>query len=258
MRQPTPHQETRVLVQSLANAGWGPLSGGAHQGLRSTLQALVASLPYKSGAGFVTTNQVADRGGLSARWTRDCMQLLEALGLITWTRGGVQQGRPMPSHVRISKRALVELIRLARPALDAIQSARRAATNRRIAGLIRVYRTPRKRIPLSRHVELGADLRPLTGESPGDDSPVEQSPIERRATMRIPCDHETDARRCHRCVALDQPPTGWRFETDGACQECGHKRRTHDKQNDIAIYHGGVAHMFTPDLLRAAPHKVGA
>ena len=176
MSTPTAHRETRSLVQSLANAGWGPLAGGRMQGVRSTLHALVASLPYKAGSGLVTTNQVADRAGLSPRWTRDCMQLLEALGIIQWRRGGIEAGRPLPSHVRIVKTALVELIQLARPALDTLNAARRLATAHRIAGIIRVYRRPKRRPTLSTHVELDADLRPLTGESPpGDDSPVANS-----------------------------------------------------------------------------------
>ena len=247
MSAPTAHRETRSLVQSLRNAGWGPLAGGDMQGVRSVLDGLVASLPYKSGAGMVTVAQLADRAGLSTRWTADRLALLEALGLVEWHRGGVDAGRPMPSHMRVIKSALVELIALARPALDKALAARRAATAARIAGIVRLYRKPRRHRPLSGHVELSSDLRPLTGESTsGEDSPPHESPRERPVTMKLSCPHSADVRYCHQCVSLDHPPAGYAFRRD-MCLTCGLSPAGHAKTIQAETY----KHMFIPEIVRS-------
>lgn len=152
------------LVGSLARAGWGDLTGREHQGLRSTLRALVDLLPHRSAQGLVTAAQVADVAGLSERWTRRCMAVLEEAGLIVWTRGGVIAGAPAPSHVRIAKSVVVAMIGGARPILDAIRAERARRTRARVEGL--AYVMPGKRRRRSAHAELSASPRPLTGEEP--------------------------------------------------------------------------------------------
>lgn len=154
------------LMTSLARAGWGDLSGRHLAGVRTTLRALVDLLPHGSAAGFVTAPQVADVANLSERWVRRCMQLLEDAGLITWTRGGVAFGQPQPSHVRISKRLVVEIIRGARPMLAAIQRARAERTAARVRGLQGIVRTRDAHRRRSGHAELSASLHPLRGEEP--------------------------------------------------------------------------------------------
>lgn len=164
----TAHAPLPALVTSLARAGWGDLAGREWQGVRSVLRALVDSLPHRSGEGFVTEPQVAERAGLSLRWTRRCMHLLEDLGVVVdWRRGGVIAGRPAPSWLRLSKRFLLALIEAARPLREAATAARRAQTLHRIAGLANVRRNRR-----SGHAALGAVLPTPTGESPGDSPPV--------------------------------------------------------------------------------------
>ena len=169
----TAHRDTRSLLTSLQRAGWGPLAGADMQGLRSVLSALIALLPFKSAAGLATVPQIADAAGLHDRWTRDRLALLEELGVIAWTRGGIVSGRCSPSWFRINKTMLCQLIELARPALDAIQAARRATTLNRIKGLVSVRSKKRRpQNPKSTHAAPSAVPRPLTGESPaGDDSP---------------------------------------------------------------------------------------
>lgn len=163
--------ETRVLVGSLARAGWGELSGREWQGVRSVLRALVDLLPYGSGEGLVTASQVAEAAGLSSRWVRRCMCVLEDAGVIAWHRGGVVAGRPQPSAVRVSKRAMVALVEAARPLREARDTVRRAATLARLralrTGYVRSRPGYRRR---SSHAELSATLRPLrggTGAPPG-------------------------------------------------------------------------------------------
>lgn len=172
--------ETRDLMTSLANSGWGELSGRAMQGVRSTLHALVATLPYGSGAGRATAYDVAMRAGLSLKWTARCLHLLEDLGLIEWTRGGItiesasrRQGRP--GWFRIVRTRLVELVLLARPINDERTRAYRAQTLERIRSIKTKYvrtrlmnQTRRKeRLPRSEHVELNNYPTPLAGGSGG-------------------------------------------------------------------------------------------
>lgn len=165
----TARNETRVLVGSLARAGWGELGGREWQGVRSVLRALVDLLPYRSGAGLVTAAQVAEAAGLSPRWVRRCMCVLEDAGVITWHRGGVVAGRPQPSVVRVSKRAVVALIEAARPLREARDAARRTATLARLrelrTGYVRARGGYRRR---SAHAELSTTLPPLRGgDGPG-------------------------------------------------------------------------------------------
>lgn len=151
---------TNILMTSLNRAGGGPLAGHAMRGARYTLSALVDQLPFKSGEGKVTVPQVADTSGYSIRWTRIAMQELEAAGIITWTRGGVVAGKQVPSYVRISKKALVEMIRQARPVLAAILAERAKRTAARIAGLRYTLGRRRRR---SVQGEVTSGLSSLTG-----------------------------------------------------------------------------------------------
>ena len=191
----TAHAPVPALVTSLARAGWGDLAGREWQGVRTVLRALVDSLPHRSGEGFVTEPQVAQRAGLSLRWTRRCLHVLEDLGVIVqWRRGGVIAGRPAPSWLRLSKRLLVALIEAARPLREAANAARRAQTLARLAGLANVRRKRR-----SGHAALSADLPTPQGESPGDSPP----PVDKST----PCEHgEPRGRRyCALCRRADRP-----------------------------------------------------
>lgn len=181
------------LLSALSRAGWADLDTGAAQGIRSTLRALCDLLPYQSGIGQITTNQVADAAGLSGRWTARCLHYLEEVGLITWTRGQLLQGTPTPGVIRVNKRALADLVRRARGHIDERLRARSAETGRRIRETLRKStqlnqptrpaptpwyvrnQTPDQRKPLSDRVELRSTLPP-TGEETTTLRPVESSP----------------------------------------------------------------------------------
>lgn len=166
---PTAYRPVPSLLTSLRRAGWGDLAGRDMQAVRTTLAALADRLPHKSATGRTTVAQVADAAGLSERWTRRCMTVLEDLGLIEWQRGGVQRGLPVPSVVRIIKTALVDLIEAARPIQAARDTARAIATRARIAAARLWWCGPRKR--WSGHAALSADPHPKRGVTNGDDSP---------------------------------------------------------------------------------------
>ena len=105
------------LVSALARAAWAELEPRAASGLRTVLRGLVDVLPHGSASGQTTAHQLADTTGLSERWVRRCLALLEDMGLITWTRGYILAGEPVPSIIRVSKRALADLVNRARRAM---------------------------------------------------------------------------------------------------------------------------------------------
>lgn len=197
----TAYAPVPALLTSLQRAGWGDLAGREWQGVRTTLHALAAQLPHKSGQGWSTAEQVATAAGLSARWVRRCLALLEDMGVIEWRRGGVVAGEPAPSWFRIVKAAVVELIRAARPIREAADAARRTATRARIAAA-RAVRRPAQRSRRSAHAELSASLPTPSGE----DSRPQSSPVVRSTTatpatayIAVVCDHGGEAGRCPMC-----------------------------------------------------------
>lgn len=163
---PSAYWPTPALIRSLSRAGWGPLGEGRkYQAVRSVLRALSDRLPDGSAQGAVTAYQISEStGGLSERWTRRCLIVLEELGIIEWTRGGIIAGAPAPSFIRIIKSALVELINGARPEADARAVERRRATYRRLATLNQratIFKPVKSSGSL--HAELSANLRPPYG-----------------------------------------------------------------------------------------------
>lgn len=114
-RVPTAHAKVPTLLRSLHNAGWGALAGASMRGRRTVLQALSqAYLADGSGEGQATLWQLSQASGYSVRWVRSCLNHLEEMGIVTWVRGTIYQGKHVPSWFRIAKARLVELIREAR------------------------------------------------------------------------------------------------------------------------------------------------
>lgn len=154
-----------VLTDRLAKAGWGDLGVPTLRGLARVLDALASTLNPRSGAGYATAPQIAEKTCYSERWVRRCLSLLEELDLIEWHRGGVQGGKPTPSWIRVSKALLVDLIHIARRRQgEQLEQARRA-TRERLARLRLSYtQRPGKREKPPRpavrdpHAELGSAL----------------------------------------------------------------------------------------------------
>lgn len=185
------------LLSALARSGWGPLAGREGGALRGIVRGLADLLPHGSATGLVTAEQLANAAGISERWARDRLTVLEAAGIITWTRGGIVAGRPTPSLIKVSKRALADLVNRARPIRDAALAARAAATAERIRDTIRQHTilrrptmrparrttTPAPRAPL--HAELSATLPPY-GEVTQGLRPVTSTLIGRPRPARGP------------------------------------------------------------------------
>lgn len=135
------------LVSALARAGWHVLDGRQGGGYRAVLRGLCDLLPHGSASGLITAAQLADAAGLSERWTRAMLTNLETAGVITWTRGTIIAGRPMPGAIRVNKAMLADLVRAARPAHDAELARRAAATSARIRDTLRRFTLARYRPP---------------------------------------------------------------------------------------------------------------
>lgn len=149
---------SHVLVKALEDAGWGPLAGADFRGVQSVLAALTRALDPRSAAGKATVWQISERANYSEGWTRRCLQILEELELITWERGGVVDGKPVPSWFRVSKKALLDLVRSARRHATERLSGQAAAVRGRITGY-RLHRTKRRgQTRRSDHPSLVKDL----------------------------------------------------------------------------------------------------
>lgn len=124
------------LIAALAHRGWGPLREGI-PGLVHILQAISHTVDPYTGTGYTTAPQLADAAYKSERWVRHCINQLDALGIIEWYPGGIKNGSPVPSFVKIVKTALVELIEVAQESHDARMLERRAQFEARVRRLPR-------------------------------------------------------------------------------------------------------------------------
>ena len=124
------------LTAALAHRGWGPLREGI-PGLVHILQAISHTVDPYTGTGYTTAPQLADAAYKSERWVRHCINQLDALGVIEWYPGGIKDGRPAPSFVKIVKSVLVDLIEVAQESHDKRMLERRAAFEARVRRLPR-------------------------------------------------------------------------------------------------------------------------
>lgn len=124
------------LIAALAHRGWGPLREGI-PGLVHILQAIAHTVDPYTGTGYTTAPQLADTAYKSERWVRHCINQLDTLGVIEWYPGGIKNGAPAPSFVKIVKSVLVELIEVAQESHDKRMLERKAAFEARVRRLPR-------------------------------------------------------------------------------------------------------------------------
>lgn len=133
-------QSTYQLVDALRRAGWGILRGSENRCARSLLETLAGTMrSLKSDArGYmtITAAQLADRAGYSERHVRRWLPILEDLGILSWSRGWIEEGRPQPGSMKINKAVLVNYVQDARVQYDeAVLPLRAAKTATRLAKL---------------------------------------------------------------------------------------------------------------------------
>lgn len=133
-------QTTYQLVDALRRAGWGILRGSENRCARSLLATLAGTMrSLKTDArGYmtITAAQLADRAGYSERHVRRWLPILEDLGILSWSRGWIEEGKPQPGSMKLNKNALVKIVNDARVEYDeAILPLRAAKTKARLARL---------------------------------------------------------------------------------------------------------------------------
>lgn len=133
-------QTTYQLVDALRRAGWGILRGSENRCARSLLETLAGTMrTLKTDArGYmtITASQLADRAGYSERHVRRWLPILEDLGILSWSRGWIEEGRPQPGSMKLNKNALVKFVNDARTEYDqAVLPLRAAKTAARLARL---------------------------------------------------------------------------------------------------------------------------
>lgn len=247
-----------VLVDALARGGWGELGGAELRGVRATLTALARLLPRKSGLGLVTVPQIMDASLYGDRWTRDALKWLEEAGVISWTRGGIKDGRPQASIIRVSKSLIFALIRKARPALEKVRAARAERTARRIATLRKTTVNARhsRRSNGSPHAALGASPSPYRGrDAAGPSRPDHERRIDMHdETGWTYCDNPACVKRTRR----------WQFEGwtklrgKDYCREHDPLNHVEDEEPDpnamtdeqLALYNRVLAAGGLPPLVR--------
>lgn len=133
-------QTTYQLVDALRRAGWGILRGSENRCARSLLETLAGTMrSIKTDArGYmtITASQLADRAGYSERHVRRWLPILEDLGILSWSRGWIEEGKPQPGSMKLNKGVLSKYVEDARAEYDqAILPLRAAKTAARLARL---------------------------------------------------------------------------------------------------------------------------
>nr|DAJ53187.1 MAG TPA: ethanolamine utilization protein [Caudoviricetes sp.] len=151
-------QTTYQLVDALRRAGWGILRGSENRCARSLLATLAGTMrSLKTDArGYmtITAAQLADRAGYSERHVRRWLPILEDLGILSWSRGWIEDGKPQPGSMKINKNTLVKFVNDARVEYDeAVLPLRAAKTKARLARL-RLLRIK----PYARRCQVRADM----------------------------------------------------------------------------------------------------
>lgn len=137
---PNAAQTAYQLIDALRRAGWGVLKGSENRCARSLLETLAGTMRSlktdQRGYMTITAAQLADRAGYSERHVRRWLPILEDLGLLSWSRGWIEDGRPQPGSMKLNKKTLVKLVNDARVEYDeAILPLRASRTRARLAKL---------------------------------------------------------------------------------------------------------------------------
>lgn len=128
------------LIDALRRAGWGILRGSENRCARSLLETLAGTMRSiktdTRGYMTITASQLADRAGYSERHVRRWLPILEDLGILSWSRGWIEEGKPQPGSMKLNKNALVKIVNDARVEYDeAVLPLRAAKTKARLARL---------------------------------------------------------------------------------------------------------------------------
>lgn len=187
------------IVNALARVNWGPLRGRAWAYRRMVLQTLALMMREQKAdysAELITSaRQVADRTGCCEKTVRRCLHDMEDLGLVEWRRGGIWDGRPMPSVIKVIKARLVEWTLAWRPKFNAAQATLRAETLRRIGVLERARIRPRLRPEV--HADFAGSLLSVQKRAPFERALASKTFIPARPAERLKEWREIRAKTAH-------------------------------------------------------------
>lgn len=148
------------IMNALARVNWGPLRGRAWAYRRMLLETLTLMMREQKAdyaAEIITSApQIATRMGCHEKTVRNCLHDLEDLGLVTYQRGGIWDGKPMPSVIKIVKKKIVSWVLAWRPKNDERLRRLRLETLARIASLKKARIRPCQRP--GAHAELKSSL----------------------------------------------------------------------------------------------------
>ena len=235
MSAPTAAWPADSLVAALARAGWGALDGRRWGGCRAALRALVDLLPHGAAQGKITRAQVADAAGLSPKWAGTCLARLEAMGLITYERGWLKDGKPMPGRVRVNKTMLAEWVRCERRGtkLARHRQTRADAMRERLKGLRLLTQRP-----VTPCQSDGNSVPPLPSIGRDHGLPARVPPPRKTTTMLCIHGFAGSCPQCHK------PPTPPAEDTTTKCHACRRSKAGHDKVN--ALVPPGARHEWVP------------
>lgn len=206
MSRPVPSSSPRVLLAELEGIGWGPLAGRSQRGVRDVLRVLAGMAP--DGRVVITANELADRVGLCSKWTRSRLVILEGLGVIRWTRGYIEEGKPKPGFIVLVRSALIQIIRHAREIRRLRLGERARTTNQRIKDTVKLatLRTRKHRTPLSVQGEVSSILplykRQMGAAADAGRTPsqaVDSQPREENTAVPTICLHDLPINSCVTC-----------------------------------------------------------
>lgn len=175
------------ILAALARVNWGPFRGRAWAYRRIILQTL-AIMAREQKADLTaevigSAPQISDRAGCHEKTVRRCLHDLEDLGLITYQRGGIWDGKPQPSIIRIVKARLVELTLAFRPRHDKTLEDRRRETLARLATLEKARVRPRQRT--ENHADFKPSLSLYEKRAPTEGAPSSSQFINPRPANKI-------------------------------------------------------------------------
>lgn len=120
----------------------------ARQFLQTLAKLARSAHTDRRGVLVMSASQIIEQSGYGETWGRKALHMLEDMGVIEWERGGIVDGKPQPSRLRIIKTVLRRIREAAKPTHDETERRRSEAFARRLmtirnAHLVqRRYRSP--------------------------------------------------------------------------------------------------------------------
>lgn len=142
-------QSVQDIVDGLASSGWGPLAGASLRAVRCFLIVLakLARGAHMDQRGVLTmsASQIIEQASYGETRGREALHCLEELGVIVWERGGIVDGKPTPSRIRIVKTVLRQMRNAAKPIHDETEQRRRDEFAKRLEQVRLATLVPRHR-----------------------------------------------------------------------------------------------------------------